>query len=132
MLHEATRLCVSSILTNLSVSAYLHFRVWSHDETKAQNQSKLRIIRNAFISPQPANRELYGLSNGELMRLVMALYSICHVIDYFRIIIHEHEMSITCSCSLQPATSSSISTIPARIQRGLSSGFMDVTLMMLS
>lgn len=92
MAHDATSLRASSIRVILFVAAILGFRLFSHDVAQAYLQIKYRMTQAVYITPKPCDRPLFGLSDREVLKLVMPLYGICNAGDYWGITVSEHNV----------------------------------------
>lgn len=90
--HDASSLRASSVGLILFAAASLDFCLFSYDVAQAYLQSKYRMTRDVYISPRLEDRELFGLNNGEILKLTMPLYGICDAGDYWSVTVHEHNV----------------------------------------
>lgn len=93
MLHDANSLRASFIRIILSVPAIQVFRLFSHAVIQAYPKIKYRVTRYVYIGPKPCVQPLFGLGDGEMIKLVMHFYVICKVADYWAVTVNDHKVN---------------------------------------
>lgn len=83
MVHDTSTLRISSIRLILSIAAVMQFRCFSHDVTQAYLQSKSHLTREVYIRPKERDKEILGVKDGELFKLIRPLYGLCDAGDYW-------------------------------------------------
>lgn len=90
IVHNISTLRQSSTKIILSTSAVLNFRIFSHDVNQAYLQSKERLTRTIYLQPRPADAELFGVGDGEVLLLLLPLYGMCDAGDYWAVTLTGH------------------------------------------
>lgn len=90
MVHDTSTLRASSVRVILSVAAVKGFRIFSHDVNQAYVQSKDKLTRKIFVLPKKRDLEMLGVSEDELLELLMPLYGICDAGDYWGVTVEYH------------------------------------------
>lgn len=90
MVHDTATLRSSSVRLLLSIAAVKGFRVFSHDVNQAYVQSKDKLTRQVFIMPRKEDRDLLGITDDEILELILPLYGICDAGDYWGVTVEYH------------------------------------------
>eukprot|EP00168_Porphyra_purpurea_P016741 TRINITY_DN552_c0_g1_i1.p1 TRINITY_DN552_c0_g1~~TRINITY_DN552_c0_g1_i1.p1 ORF type:complete len:862 (-),score=144.43 TRINITY_DN552_c0_g1_i1:471-2858(-) len=83
MRQRSTRLLVST-------AAVHGWRLFAHDITQAYLQSKDKFDRVLYLRPRVADRHLFNLAEGELLRVDLPLYGVCDAGDYWHATFYDH------------------------------------------
>lgn len=90
IVHNTTTLRQSSVKIILSTCAVRNFRVFSHDVTQAYLQSDEELGREVYLRPRKHDLSFFGISEGQVLRLVRALYGITDAGDYWNSTMDNH------------------------------------------
>jgi len=90
MVHNMATLRQRSTRLLVSTSAVLQFRLFSHDINQAYLQSRDTLARTLYLDPRPEDRNLFDLTDGEVLLLVRPLYGVCDAGDYWFVTLQRH------------------------------------------
>lgn len=90
VVHNTPTLRQRSTKVIVPTSAVLDFRVFSPDVNQSYLQSKDRLSRDIYLQPRPEDMDLFGLKEGQCLRLLKPLYGSCDAGDYWGITLMTH------------------------------------------
>lgn len=77
MVRDVSFLRSTSIQAFLSDAAIIYFRLFSQEVIQAYLQTGYRMTRNAHVTPKLFDRPIFGIEDGEVLKLFIPLYRIC-------------------------------------------------------
>lgn len=90
IVHDTVMLQATSIFLILSTSCILNFHMFSHDVTQAYIQSRYKLCKKIYTKPKREDLVLFGLDEGQVLKLFKPFYGICEAGDYWNITTDEY------------------------------------------
>lgn len=90
VVHNMSTMRHRSIRLLVSTAAKLGLQLLADDITQAYLQKEDHYSRKIYLRPRPADRDYFGLKEGELLLLLRPLYGVCNAGDYWNATITAH------------------------------------------
>lgn len=90
IVHSASALRQSSTRLLVSTSAVLGYRLFLHDVDQAYLQSKDKLSRDIYLKLRHDDAQLFGLAEGELLKVLLLLHGIPDSGDYWDVTVTAH------------------------------------------